>query len=139
MNVSLRAGGYEVINAQDAIAAVSMARQAKPDLIVLDIGLPVGDGFLVMERLDGLKSASAISAIPIIVVSAREAEPSRQRALKAGAQAFFQKPVDREEFMTAVRKAIDEPSFLDFDPDFREANFSPLTVSARRRVNQRAM
>jgi two-component system KDP operon response regulator KdpE len=114
MNVTLRASGYEVINAQDAIAAVSMARHAKPDLIVLDIGLPGGDGFLVMERLDGLISASSISVIPIIVVSAKESGPNRERAIKAGALAFFQKPVDRKEFMAAVRKAVDEPSLLEF-------------------------
>jgi two-component system KDP operon response regulator KdpE len=114
MNVSLRASGYQVINAQDAVAAVSMARQAEPDLIVLDIGLPGGDGFVVMERLDGLISASSISAIPIIVVSAKEAEPNRERALKAGAQAFFQKPVDRKKFMAAVQKALNEPSLVEF-------------------------
>jgi two-component system KDP operon response regulator KdpE len=114
MNVSLKASGYQVINAQDAVAAVSMARQAEPDLIVLDIGLPGGDGFVVMERLDGLISASSISAIPIIVVSAKEAEPNRERALKAGAQAFFQKPVDRKKFMAAVQKALNEPSLVEF-------------------------
>jgi two-component system KDP operon response regulator KdpE len=114
MNVSLRASGYEVINAQDAITAVSMARQAEPDLIVLDIGLPGGDGFQVMERLDGLISASLISAIPIIVLSAREPEPNRERAFTRGAQAFFQKPVDRNEFMAAVRTALHEPSLVEF-------------------------
>jgi two-component system, OmpR family, KDP operon response regulator KdpE len=85
MNVSLRAAGYQVINAQDAIAAVSMARQAEPDLIVLDIGLPGGDGFQVIEWLKNLPVLT-----PVIVLSAKEAEPNRERALKRGAQAFFQ-------------------------------------------------
>jgi two-component system KDP operon response regulator KdpE len=102
MGVSLRAGGYDVVSAQDAVSAVMTARNARPDLIVLDIGLPGGDGFVVMERLSHLPTF-----IPVIVVSAREAEPNRTRALKAGAQAFFQKPVDRKAFMASVRLALD--------------------------------
>ena len=104
MSMSLKASGYQVIFAQDAIGAVSAARQGEPDLIVLDLGLPGGDGFLVMERLSTL-----MTMIPVIVVSAKEAEPNRARALEAGANAFFQKPVDRKEFMAAVRNALNEP------------------------------
>ena len=102
MSVSLRAGGYEVVTAQDAVTAVSVARTSHPDLIVLDIGLPGGDGFLVMERLSHLTTV-----IPIIVVSARESGFNRERALTAGAQAFFQKPVDRDGFMAAVREVLE--------------------------------
>jgi two-component system KDP operon response regulator KdpE len=104
MTISLRASGYDIVSAQDAISAVSAARNAQPDLIVLDIGLPGGDGFLVMERLSNLTTF-----IPVIVVSARESGSNRDRVLKAGAQAFFQKPVDRKAFMTAVRAALDPP------------------------------
>jgi DNA-binding response OmpR family regulator len=109
MSISLKASGYQVVLAQDAIAAVSTARQEQPDLIVLDLGLPGGDGFLVMERL-----SSFSTLIPVIVVSAKQSGPNRERAievrsLEAGAQAFFQKPVDRKEFMAAVRKALKEP------------------------------
>jgi DNA-binding response OmpR family regulator len=103
MSVSLKAGGYDVVSAQDAVTAVSTARMSQPDLIVLDIGLPGGDGFLVMERLSHLATL-----VPIIVVSAREAAPNRERALKAGARAFFQKPVDRKAFMASVRQALDQ-------------------------------
>jgi DNA-binding response OmpR family regulator len=104
MSVSLRASGYEVFNAQDAVTAVSVARSSQPDLIVLDIGLPGGDGFVVMERLSYLPAF-----IPIIVVSARESAPNRERALKAGAAAFFQKPIDRTAFMVSVREALKQP------------------------------
>lgn len=101
MSVSLKAGGYEVVAAQDGVSAISTARREKPSLIVLDLGLPAGDGFQVMEWLNNLRQR-----IPVIVVSGREAEQSEERALAAGALAFFQKPVDRAEFMAAVRKAI---------------------------------
>lgn len=109
MSLSLKASGYQVVLAQDAIAAVSTARQEQPDLVVLDLGLPGGDGFLVMERLSAFTKM-----IPVIIVSAKQSGPNRERALEvksleAGAQAFFQKPVDRTEFMSAVRKALKEP------------------------------
>ena len=104
MTITLRASGYEVVNARDAISAVSSARTAQPDLVVLDIGLPGGDGFVVMERLSNLPTY-----IPVIVVSARESGPNRDRALKAGARAFFQKPIDRTAFMASVREALNQP------------------------------
>jgi DNA-binding response OmpR family regulator len=101
MSLTLKAAGYDVVSAQDAISAVSTARKSQPDLIVLDIGLPGGDGFLVMDRLSSLTTF-----IPVIVVSARESGSNRERVLKAGALAFFQKPVDRKAFMASVREAL---------------------------------
>jgi DNA-binding response OmpR family regulator len=106
MHIRLRAHGYQVVLAPDAVAAISTARAEKPDLIILDIGLPGGDGFVVLERL---KAVSELALIPVIVLSARHPTPNRDRALQAGAQAFFQKPVDNDEFLAAIRKALGEP------------------------------
>ncbi len=105
MNIRLRASGYNVVVATDAISVISTGRKEKPDLIILDIGLPGGDGFLVMERL---RSLYDLAFVPVIVVSAREPAGNRERALKAGAQAYFQKPVDNEEILAAIRKALGE-------------------------------
>lgn len=105
MNVSLRTAGYEVVPAHDAISAVSTARKEKPDLIILDLGLPGGDGFLVMQRL---RSLYDLALVPIIVMSARDAATNRERALQSGAEAYFQKPVDRKAFMAAAQKALGE-------------------------------
>jgi DNA-binding response OmpR family regulator len=106
MSTRLRAHGYQVVLAPDAVAAISTARAEKPDLIILDIGLPGGDGFVVLERL---KAVSELALIPVIVLSARHPTPNRDRALQAGAQAFFQKPVEIDEFLVAIRKALGEP------------------------------
>jgi DNA-binding response OmpR family regulator len=106
MSTRLRAHGYQVVLAPDAVAAISTARAEKPDLIILDIGLPGGDGFVVLERLKGV---SELALIPVIVLSARHPTPNRDQALHAGAQAFFQKPVDIDEFLAAIRKALGEP------------------------------
>jgi DNA-binding response OmpR family regulator len=103
--MSLRANDYEVSIASDAIAAISEALKQLPDLILLDIGLPAGDGFLVMERL---KAQSLLASIPVIVVSARDPAANRERALKGGASAFFQKPANNAELMAATKHALGE-------------------------------
>jgi DNA-binding response OmpR family regulator len=104
LNIRLRANGYETVFAQDAITAVSEARKNNPDLIILDIGLPGGDGFVVMERLSGL---AALGCIPVIVLSARDPEANRERAMKAGAVAFLQKPADNQDLLSAIRNALE--------------------------------
>jgi len=103
--IRLKANAYEIVSATDAIFAVSIALEEKPDLIILDIGLPGGDGYVIMDRLS--KIAGTIGT-PIIVLSARDASLNRKRALKAGAQAFFQKPADNDELLAAIRKALGE-------------------------------
>jgi len=101
--MALRAQGYDVAIARDAIMAISEAQKQKPDLILLDLGLPAGDGFLVMERMT---KRPVLSGIPIIVVSARDPAVNRERALKAGARDYFQKPADNDALMAAIRQAL---------------------------------
>lgn len=103
MNARLRASGYETAFAEDCIGAVSAALREKPDAILLDIGLPGGDGFLVLERL---QVNSKLAHIPVIVVTAREPDPNEKRALEGGAVAFFQKPVENEELLSALANVI---------------------------------
>lgn len=102
-NIRLRAEGYDTAVAGDAVMAVMEARRQKPDLILLDIGLPGGDGIVVMERF---KAIPALGLVPVIVVSARE--PIRNQALAAGARAFFLKPADNGQLLAAVRDALAE-------------------------------
>jgi two-component system KDP operon response regulator KdpE len=104
LGIRLKASGYSVVFAEDAISATSMARKEAPGLIILDIGLPGGDGFIVMERLLSITPTS----VPVIVLTARDPSTNKERALKAGAKAFFQKPADNDEFLAAIRKALGE-------------------------------
>jgi DNA-binding response OmpR family regulator len=106
LNVRLRANNYETVFATDGMSAISVAQKERPDLVVLDLGLPAGDGFTVMERF---KTIAPLSVVPIIVVSARDPQVNRDRALKAGAETFLQKPVDNDELLSAIRKALGEP------------------------------
>jgi DNA-binding response OmpR family regulator len=107
MHVRLKANNYETGFAADALSVLNEARKQQPDLIILDLGLPGGDGFVVMERLQRLP---ALALIPIIVVSARDVRANEERALQAGAKAFLQKPVDNAVLLAAVRQALGEPT-----------------------------
>jgi DNA-binding response OmpR family regulator len=107
MHVRLKANHYDTFFAGDALSSMTEARKHEPDLIILDLGLPAGDGFVVMERL---KAIPALAVIPIIVVSARDVLANKERALKAGAKAYLQKPVDNAELLKAIRRALGEPA-----------------------------
>jgi len=104
-HVRLKAHNYDTFFAADALSSITEARKHQPDLIILDLGLPDGDGFVVMERL---KTNPYLAVIPIIVVSARDPHANRERALRAGAKVFLQKPVNNDELLAAIRQCLGE-------------------------------
>jgi CheY-like chemotaxis protein len=106
--VLLRAQGYDTFFAADSIAAISEARKHLPDLIVLDLGLPAGDGFVVMERLQAPANVD-LAGIPVIVVSGRDLRGNKERALMAGAKAFVQKPWDDDDLLGHIARLLGEP------------------------------
>lgn len=112
MHVRLKANNYDTFFAADAISCMAEARKTEPDLIILDLGLPAGDGFLVMERL---KAVPSFASIPVIVVSARDLRLNQKRAMEAGAKAFLQKPVNNSELLAVIRQTLGEPTKKD-DP-----------------------
>jgi two-component system KDP operon response regulator KdpE len=105
LQIRLKASGYDVHCAEDGIGAISEARRHAPDLIVLDLGIPSGDGFVV---LDTLRANIDLSSIPVIVLSGRDRRANEERVLNAGAKAFLQKPVESNEFLAAIRQGLGE-------------------------------
>lgn len=99
----LKTAGFEVIAARDGLTAISTARKEQPDLILLDLGLPAGDGFVVLQRLQMLINTGTI---PIIVVSSRNPKEARDPAIKAGAIAYFQKPADMDALLQCINSAL---------------------------------
>ncbi|MGA9527778.1 MAG: response regulator [Terriglobales bacterium] len=100
LNLRLRANNYEIVSASDGYSALALAQKERPDLILLDLGLPAGDGFAV---LNNLQQFPTLSLIPVIVLTARDPQANESRSLKSGAVAFFQKPADNEELLSVVR------------------------------------
>jgi DNA-binding response OmpR family regulator len=91
LTAGLAAEGFDVVVARDGVQAVGMVRKEQPNLVLLDIGLPGGDGYVVLQRL---KALAASSVLPIIAVSARSADTDRAKMLSLGADDYFQKPVN---------------------------------------------
>ena len=108
LHLRLKANHYDVIFAADGMASIAEARKHIPDLIILDLGLPAGDGFSVMERL---KANDSLALIPVIVLSARDRAANMDRALKAGAKAFLQKPVDNTQLLSVIRQVLGEKQY----------------------------
>jgi DNA-binding response OmpR family regulator len=113
-HVRLKANHYETFFAADSLAGITEARRHQPDLIILDLGLPCGDGFVVMERL---KTNVYLSVIPVVVVTARDPNPNRERALRAGAMAVLQKPVNNGELLAVIRKCLRETNGSEQQPN----------------------
>jgi DNA-binding response OmpR family regulator len=105
IGIRLRANGYDVAFAADGMQAVAGVRKERPDLVLLDIGLPGGDGFSVMQRI---KSMSPSAGLPIIVMSARDAASNRELVLAAGAEAFLPKPTENQVLIASIRRALGE-------------------------------
>jgi DNA-binding response OmpR family regulator len=105
LKLRLRANHYETIQAGDGYAAIAAAQKERPNLIILDLGLPAGDGYVVLERL---QNHDTLSKIPVIVLSARDPQSSEQRSMKAGAAAYFQKPADNNELLEVVRATLEQ-------------------------------
>ena len=103
----LRARGYDVVPAMSGRAGLDAVERDKPDLIVLDLGLPDLDGVEVCRQI------RQTSNVPILVLSARGAEPDKVAALDAGADDYVTKPFGPEELLARIRAALrraDSPS-----------------------------
>jgi CheY-like chemotaxis protein len=101
--VRLKGMGYSVYTAKDAVSAISAVRKCEPDVVVLDISLPAGDGFLVAERLQNLVGSAAT---PIIFMTASDSPALRERAMKLGAVGFLKKPFDATSLADTIESAL---------------------------------
>jgi two-component system KDP operon response regulator KdpE len=103
LRLRLRANDYETSHACDGYTAIAVAQKEHPNLIILDLGLPAGDGYVVLERLQDI---DALSSIPVIVLTARDPQGNEKRTMDAGASAFFQKPADNNELLEVIQATL---------------------------------
>ena len=87
----------EVADAEQALVAIA---SNPPDLILLDIGLPAGDGFWILDMLRG--SPGPGTMVPVIVLTARADSETREKAYAAGANGFGQKPIDPDDLLASI-------------------------------------
>jgi DNA-binding response OmpR family regulator len=103
----LKKVGYDVVLASDGMSAIRTAQQRPPQLILVDLGLPGGDGFSVIERI---RRVARLRLVPIVVLTGKASEENRARAKTAGATAFLAKPPNGEELLRVIAEATGRPS-----------------------------
>lgn len=99
----LKRRGYEVVVAQDGQEGLDKVRSEKPDLVLLDMNLPVMDGWTVAQTLKG---DPATNAIPIIALTAHAMAGDREKAMGAGCDDYHAKPIDFSQLVNQIEAAL---------------------------------
>ena len=95
----LEHAGLEVVQARDGAAGVTLAREQRPDLIILDIQLPELDGYEVAARL---RAEESLAGVPIVAVTSFAMAGDRERILAAGCTGYLEKPIDPDTFVQSI-------------------------------------
>jgi two-component system, cell cycle response regulator DivK len=103
LRVLLRKSGFEMIEAHDGEAALTIAAAKRPDLILMDVQLPGFDGYEAMRRL---KDQPALRAIPIIVVTSYALSGDEEKARAAGCDAYIAKPYDTKRLLAMIHELL---------------------------------
>jgi two-component system, cell cycle response regulator DivK len=99
VNYMLKTHGYQIVQAYDGVKGVALARQQPLDLILLDIQLPIMDGYAVAREL---RKNEALANVPIIAVTSYAMPGDRERALAAGCSGYIEKPIDPDTFIPQI-------------------------------------
>jgi two-component system KDP operon response regulator KdpE len=130
LSLTLTAHGYDVIAVPDGRSALAEAAARTPDLVLLDLGLPDMDGAQVIERL------RARAAMPILVLSARDAQAQKVRALDAGADDYVTKPFGMDELLARLRVALRRTRPAEESSVVATESFSVDLAAKRVRTNE---
>lgn len=130
VQLGLRHEGFNVTSAGDAAGGRLLVRQVRPDLVIMDVGLPDGDGF------DLLSQVRAESSVPVIMLTARGDVDDRVRGLEMGADDYIAKPFHMEELLARVHAQLRRTQgLLEPEPSLR---FADLRLDTRTREVFRA-
>ncbi|MGE5843193.1 MAG: response regulator [Deltaproteobacteria bacterium] len=102
--VQLLEDKYQVIEAVDGQAGIELAKRERPELILMDLSLPVIDGWEVAKRL---KANEELRSIPIIALTAHAMVGDQDKALAAGCDDYMAKPLDEDQLMAKIAKYLD--------------------------------
>ena len=95
--------GHTVLEARDGASGVDLALRERPDLILMDIQLPVLDGYAATRKI---RAEAALREVPIIAVTSYAMAGDREKALEAGCTAYVEKPIDPESFIKELKKYV---------------------------------
>ncbi len=112
LRIRLESAGYEVVLAGDGFSGLKMTMTHRPNLILLDIMMPVGMGFSVAERLKDL----GLGEIPIVFITASKRSGLRKTAQQLGAAGFFEKPYDADQLLAAIQLILGPAPILTAPP-----------------------
>lgn len=101
--IRLKAAGYTVCSATDSYMGLKMALKVQPDLMILDISMPAGDGFSIVNRI---RENTSQKDIPFIMLTASNRAEYREQATSLGATAYFEKPYESGELLDAIQDAV---------------------------------
>lgn len=124
--INLRARRYEVVLAASGSEALSLAASRQPDAVILDLGLPDIDGTEVVAGLRGW------SSVPILVLSARQDQHDKVRALDAGADDYITKPFGMDELLARLRAALRRAASPPADVPVVETTSFVIDLAAKR-------
>ena len=105
----LKRRGFQVVSAADGAAGVEAAVRERPDLVLMDMSLPVVDGWQATRMI---KANPETSAIPVMALTAHTLKEDRERALEAGCDEFETKPVDLERLLTKIDALLSRGSLV---------------------------
>lgn len=99
----LKPQGYLISAAYDSLFGISLAHKEKPDLIILDLGLPAGGGFYVLENL---RNSVKTFDMPVLVLTAQQGIDLEEKVKLAGAAAYFHKPFEPEALLSKIKEIL---------------------------------
>jgi DNA-binding response OmpR family regulator len=103
IGIMLERGGFEVLKANDAYAALDMLRQTTPDMFILDVMMPGMDGIQLCREI---RAAPATGATPILILSARGDADAVSMGIEAGANSYLSKPILHHDLITKVQEIL---------------------------------
>jgi two-component system KDP operon response regulator KdpE len=125
VGINLRARGFDVDLAETGEEALDLAARSRPDVVIVDLGLPGISGIEVIEGIRGW------SRVPIVVLSVRDTEADKVAALDAGADDYVTKPFGMDELMARLRAALRRVIPVDEEPAIETEDFT-IDLAAKR-------